>query len=382
MELVTILRELWHRRTIVALVALVSLLVGAAVAFRLPSLESRKYEVGIATARILVDTPNSQVVEVAPKGSDMLGVRANLIANLMAEGDVKAAIAQRAGVPPEKLAGIAESADSPPDAASASTAEYVLTTRVLATPTGDHLPIIELEARAPDAMRAATLAGAALSGLSDYLDTKAAAEKVPDAERLRFTSLGPARAAEFVRGPGIAMAIGAALFVFIAGCAIMLGVLALGSRLARRRGGGVPHRGLPGRRTLRRGLSVGLAVLGSSTTRTSARCGPTGPSRRCRPRRAATRSESPPAPHPDAASPIPRRGRRTRFGLTGCGALRGRPDGPSGARCSLRRPSTGLGALRCTNAGPASTSTSTSTRRAKENRRGSRAHHELRRREP
>ena len=60
MELVTILRELWHRRTIVALVALVSLLVGAAVAFRLPSLESRKYEVGIATARILVDTPKSQ----------------------------------------------------------------------------------------------------------------------------------------------------------------------------------------------------------------------------------------------------------------------------------------------------------------------------------
>ena len=232
MELVTILRELWHRRTIVALVALVSLIVGAAVAFRLPSLESRKYEVGIATARILVDTPKSQVVEVAPQGSDTLGVRANLIASLMADGVVKDAIAKRAGLKVDELEGVAENTAGTSGAAAteptAFTADdHVLTTRVIQTPDGDRLPIIDIETQAPDTAGAAKLANAAVAGLSDYLDSRAASEEVTAAKRLRFTSLGPARAAEFVRGPGIPMAIGAALFVFVGGCAIMLGVLAL-----------------------------------------------------------------------------------------------------------------------------------------------------------
>ena len=230
MELVTILRELWHRRTIVALVALVSLLVGAAVAFRLPSLESRKYEVGIATARILVDTPKSQVVEVAPQGSDTLGVRANLIASLMADGVVKDAIAKRAGLKVSELEGVAETtagAGAPAEPKTFTADDNVLTTRVIQTPEGDRLPIIDLETQAPDTAGAAKLADAAVAGLRDYLDSRAATEQVADAKRLRFTSLGPARAAEFVRGPGIAMAIGAALFVFVAGCAIMLVVLAL-----------------------------------------------------------------------------------------------------------------------------------------------------------
>ena len=256
MELVTILRELWHRRTIVALVALVSLIVGAAVAFRLPSLESRKYEVGIATARILVDTPKSQVVEVAPQGSDTLGVRANLIASLMADGVVKDAIAKRAGLKLDELEGVAENTAGTSGAAAveptAFTADdHVLTTRVIQTPDGDRLPIIDIETQAPDTAGAAKLANAAVAGLRDYLDSRAASEEVTAAKRLRFTSLGPARAAEFVRGPGIPMAIGAALFVFVGGCAIMLGDPRARPRLARGRGGGDPHGGLPGGRLLR-----------------------------------------------------------------------------------------------------------------------------------
>jgi hypothetical protein len=228
MEFVTILRELWRRRLLVVVVALFALLAGAAVAFKLPSLESRKYEVGIATARILVDTPNSQVVEVAPKGSDTLGVRANLIANLMADGVVKTAIAERAGIRPEQLEGVAESAPGPPADASPSPAQsHVLTTRVLATPDGDRLPIIEIEAQAPDAARAAKLADAAVTGLRDYLDSKAATEEVPDAERLRVDGLGTPQARMAVRGPRLIFAILAAIFVFGLGCAAILGFFAV-----------------------------------------------------------------------------------------------------------------------------------------------------------
>ena len=104
MEAVTILRELWRRRILVALAALASIFAAFAIAYTvtIPP-ESRKFEVGIATGRILVDTPDSQVVDVSPRGSGTLGIRAGLLANLMTEGEVKAAIARRAGLRPGQL---------------------------------------------------------------------------------------------------------------------------------------------------------------------------------------------------------------------------------------------------------------------------------------
>lgn len=232
MEFVTILRELWQRRTYVALVALLALLVGAAVAFRLPSLESRTYAVGVADARVLVDTPRSQVLEVAPKGSDTLAVRANLIANLMAEGVVKDAIAKRAGLKPDDLQGVAQTTTSSGSGAAATpksfgAEDHVLTTRVIMTVEGDQLPIIDIETQAPTTAEAAKLANASVEGLKDFLNSKAATEQVPEAQRLRFSSLGPAQAGELRRGPGVPIAIIATLFVFFGGCAVMLVVLAL-----------------------------------------------------------------------------------------------------------------------------------------------------------
>ncbi len=223
MELVPLLRELWRVRVLVAGVAVFAVLVGAAVAFKLPSLDSRKYDVGVATASLLVDTPSSQVIEVAPKGSDTLGVRANLLANLMAEGVVKDAIAERAGIPTDRLQGISESAGTvAPEKGPKPQDAYILTTRVVLTPGGDQLPIIELEAQAPDAPRAAKLAESAVSGLRDFLDSRAADEQVPDAERLRVSGLGSPQAREVARGPKNLYALAATIFVFLAGCGAIL----------------------------------------------------------------------------------------------------------------------------------------------------------------
>ena len=129
---VTILRELWQRRIYVGVAAVVAILVGVMLAYRL-SLppESRQYDVGMASAHILVDTPQSQVVDVSPRGSGSLGTRANLLANLMTEGEVKAAIARRAGLRPnELLAGVDAGTGLPPDLAAAAgdRDSYLLTT--------------------------------------------------------------------------------------------------------------------------------------------------------------------------------------------------------------------------------------------------------------
>jgi hypothetical protein len=230
MQIVTILRELWRLRLLVALTAIVAVIVAISVAYKVSpsSIESRKYSVGVATARILVDTPDSQVVEVAPEGSDATGVRANLLANLMVEGEIKSEIARRAGLPPAELEGVAKTAALP--AAGATPPDprgYVLTTDVLSSQDGERLPIIEIEAQAPDAAKAAALADAAVTGLREHLDSKAAADQVKTTDRLQLNPLGGPQARDVVRGPRMALAIAAGIFVFLAGCATILGFFAL-----------------------------------------------------------------------------------------------------------------------------------------------------------
>jgi hypothetical protein len=231
MDTVTILRDLWRVRLFVAGVALLAVLIGTAVVYKIsfpPKLESRRHTVGVATARILVDTPSSQVVAVAPKGSDTLGVRANLLASLMVDGVIRTTIAQRAGLHPNQLAGVTDAAtDQSPAPAQSGRQANVLTTQVLTNSAGDQLPIIEVDAQAPDGARAARLANAAVSGLRDYLNSKAALQKVPDADRLQVIGLGAPQASTQVKGPSNVLAFIATIFMFVLGCAAILAVTAL-----------------------------------------------------------------------------------------------------------------------------------------------------------
>ena len=234
MDTVTILRELWDRRILVGLAAVVAILVGLLLTYNvsLPP-TSRKYEVSIASGRILVDTPKSQVIDVEPKGSDTLGVRADLLANLMTEGEVKAAIGRRAGLRSGQLVAGAQTAGQLPAVLSSARLgpdAHVLITRAVINAAGEPLPIIELEAQAPDGEGAARLASAAVTGLGAYLDSKAAGEEVPDARRLDVTGLGAPDVREATRGPRRMVALVAALLVFLCGCAAILLVSALARR--------------------------------------------------------------------------------------------------------------------------------------------------------
>src|SRR5690349_4130444 len=100
MDMVTMLRDLWRSRFVVAGVLLVALLAGILVLYKVsPSgLQSRKYQLGVATRSILVDTPSSQVGEIAPEGSDSVGIQADLLARLMVDGTLKDSIARAAGI--------------------------------------------------------------------------------------------------------------------------------------------------------------------------------------------------------------------------------------------------------------------------------------------
>jgi hypothetical protein len=228
---VAILRELWRYRATVAAFALLALLIALLVGFRatLPP-ESRSHTVGRATARILVDTPASQVIEVAPTGSEALGPRAGLLASLMVEGEIKAGIARRAGLRSEQLVAVAPvSAGADPIGGVVPEDPHasVLALSVATNDAGAQLPIIDVETRASDPARAAALANAAVSGLADYLDSRAAAERVPDSRRLQLRRLGGAQAEELTLGPGTLIAFASGLLIFSAECALLLLVVGL-----------------------------------------------------------------------------------------------------------------------------------------------------------
>jgi hypothetical protein len=230
MDIVSILRELWRMRLAVICAFLIALLVGLMVPYR-PSfpdgLKSRQYAVGVATVRLLVDTPASQVIEVAPKGSETLGVRANLLANLIVDGVVKNAIARRAGVPPAAVVAVTASAAAKAPGHAGSPRGYSLTTSVPTNTDGEQLPIIQIDTQAPDVAGAAKLADAAVAGLRSYLDSEAALQQVPDARRLRVSGLGVAQAQQAVRGPRALVGFALAGFLFVGACAAMLVVSAL-----------------------------------------------------------------------------------------------------------------------------------------------------------
>jgi hypothetical protein len=228
---VTILRELWRYRISVCAAAFMAITVGWLVAFgaSVPP-KSRSYKVGVATASVLVDTPRSQVVEVAPEGSETLGERANVLANLMVDGEIKDVIARRAGLAAKQLvatatAGGAASTTEP--ATPLNARSHALTTSAVVASDSADLPIIRVQTQAPDVSQAIKLANAAVTGLSSYLDAKAATETVPAARRLRVRALGVAQGHEAARGPGGMTAGAVIIFLFAAGCGAILALSAL-----------------------------------------------------------------------------------------------------------------------------------------------------------
>jgi len=227
MELITILRELWHRRALVIVVAVIALTAGLLFAFQVslapPSLKSRQYTIGLASAQLLIDTPDSVVADLRPAGADALSARTGLLANVIASDTVRTAIARDAGVPVDRLAIITPSAGT----TAAGTLLSTRATQAANGPTGyllniradPTLPIIQISAQAPTVRKAAQLAGAATIGLRQYIDDVAATQRIPDRRRFVVTTLGAAKAEAATRGPRLLVALIVAIMTFVVGCA-------------------------------------------------------------------------------------------------------------------------------------------------------------------
>jgi hypothetical protein len=236
MQLFAIFNELRRRRFLVAAALLLSIAVGMSVAYRVspglpPQLKARQYSVGVASARVLINTPSSIVADLNPNGGGSLATHAQLLGNLLASEQVRTAIAKKAGVPlsnlvvePLSVAGVVQT----PLAVVAPAPTGASTLSVNADPL---LPLITISAQAPDAAKAAALANGAVTALQSYIQTVAAAEKIPTSRRPVVTSLGAAQARSTTRGPSRLYGVIAVIFLFGLFCYMIIAVSGARRRL-------------------------------------------------------------------------------------------------------------------------------------------------------
>ncbi len=154
-------RLCWRLRRPVVVAAVIALALGFAVG------ATGAAPGGVAFTSVMLDTSKSHVVANVPIGADSLAWRASLLAHLMADESRKRQLAQELGISPDQLV-VVDAALSEPKvpnslataaatAARAGGAPYVLIPYLK----NESLPIISIEAHAPDREGAARLAEAA-----------------------------------------------------------------------------------------------------------------------------------------------------------------------------------------------------------------------------
>jgi hypothetical protein len=231
-ELVKILREVWSRKGLLAIVLGVSVLIGLLLAYS-PGIppKSRQYQVAVATSSILVDTSNSQVVDVGGRGPDLptLASRANLLGNLMTVGPLENAIAKSAGVAPADLVVVppanAETPGVAPTPVGTSQGRKVpdAEATILTLSTDDTLPILHLVAQAPDPATAGKLSAATLVQLRKYLGSVAATQDIPAAHQLVVRQFGTSLVGTTTRGLPRSLALAATIILALLGCGAIVG---------------------------------------------------------------------------------------------------------------------------------------------------------------
>jgi hypothetical protein len=227
MQLFAIFNELRRRPRLVGIALIVSVLLGLMVGFKIspglpPHLTSRQHEVGVASTRVLINTPSSIVADLNPAGGNSLSTHAQLLGNLLSSDQVHNAIAKSAGlraeqvtISPLAVGGVIQT----PLAVTAPAAVGASSVSVNADPL---LPLITINATAPTPKLAAALANGSVSVLQSYIQTVAAQEGIPASRRPVITSLGAAVGLPSISGPSKTYSAIAIILLFGIACYVIL----------------------------------------------------------------------------------------------------------------------------------------------------------------
>lgn len=227
MEILPVLRLIWRRRIVLA----AATVAAVAVLVALGGTHPRSSSGAVAWTAVVLDTPKSQLVDVAPPGADTLPWRASLLTHLMATEASTQALARRLGVPAYQVAVFDPELSLPlvptwtarggATAASLIYAPYVLTVFVK----DGSLPMISIEASALDRGRAKRLADAAVGVLESesspaghFTSLITTGGKGASLQPFVVEPVAPVRVKVFRATALPVTAIGASLFVFLVVC--------------------------------------------------------------------------------------------------------------------------------------------------------------------
>jgi hypothetical protein len=228
------IRELWQMRPLVgasaALATVVAIWSVAQVSILPPRIESRSLEMATAATHVVVDTPRSTILDLRENtySLEALRQRAIVLGNVIANGEVREAIARHANVPADELQIAPPLTPNQPRAVVASTDRKHATDLLASTDqyrlsiqANPTVPMLDIYAQAPNAASAALLANSAVGQLRAYLTELAASERTPELHQVRLLQLGRAEGA--VINPGIDVQVVLLVFVitFATACATL-----------------------------------------------------------------------------------------------------------------------------------------------------------------
>jgi hypothetical protein len=225
------LQRLWRMRRWVAGCALLATFVAvwsvARIGLLPPRLEPRALKMSSASTQVLIDSPQSALVDDRYDTYDFeaLTNRAVLVGNVVASLPIRRAIAAQAGVRADDLQVVPPLTLKQPRVLAIDGNERHATDLlklndqyrlfVRANPT---VPMLQIYAQGPSNSVTAKLADAAVAAMQKYLDALARAQQTPSANRIKLTQLGRAHGST-ING-GIQLRIAALAFVLTFGAAV------------------------------------------------------------------------------------------------------------------------------------------------------------------
>jgi len=238
-DVAQILGQLWRRRGLVALGALLAIAIGVSVAYR-PSLshglEKRTLELGSASTRLMVDTKSSSLLDLA---SDLgpLASRARSYSAVASSEPVLAAVARDLGIPREAV--VADPTFSDEQGAPQRSESIVKEDQVyrVAFNTTQEQPILDVTTQAPSGPAAVKMANGVARALRSYVIRQQEAQNVPLGRRVTIRQLGAARGGTINSGANMMAAVLGGLAVFVAVCLLILFGDRLRVEMRRMRGG-------------------------------------------------------------------------------------------------------------------------------------------------
>lgn len=241
MELIDILRVLARHRIALALGLVPAAIVGLAVQYQVTlspfALSERVSTSTTAQTRLLLDAPEEPpTVDLDSGVADTVGLRAGLLADLMATEAGRKTIANRSGIDPSDLAVLPPASAAPTlrvplavaaaDAALVTSEPYVLSVAADAT-----IPIVSFAVAAPDTGSAKRIANGAATAYEQLVAARASR-----GSELSVVRLGPVRTSTTVdrMHAGIGLAVSLVVLVLWAAGVVVLAGLARGWRTAGR----------------------------------------------------------------------------------------------------------------------------------------------------